>query len=91
MPRTNEVSRYFVSVIGSEGYRLKIHNISRYCEDDYECVAENGINPAAMRSMRVIVQCEYTVPVFCAFVLGSCSRTILKDILYLFSSKVCEF
>ncbi|WAR00119.1 LACH-like protein, partial [Mya arenaria] len=43
-------------VIGAAGDGLKIHNISRYCEDDYECVADNGIEPIATQMMTVTVQ-----------------------------------
>lgn len=42
--------------IGSSGEELKIHNISRYCEDVYECVADNGIEREASREMKVTVQ-----------------------------------
>ncbi|KAJ8304062.1 hypothetical protein KUTeg_017645 [Tegillarca granosa] len=40
-------------VVGSNGEVLLIHNISRYCDDLYECVAFNDIPPAASREMRV--------------------------------------
>jgi neuronal growth regulator 1 len=45
------------SVIGADGEALKIHNISRYCDDVYECVANNDIEPAASQIMKVSVQC----------------------------------
>ena len=48
----------FVLEIGSSGEELKIHNISRYCEDVYECVADNGIGTEAKREMKVTVQCK---------------------------------
>ena len=52
---------YFIysPVIGSDGEELKIHNISRYCEDVYECEAVNDIGPPASREMKVTVECKY--------------------------------
>lgn len=44
------------AVIGDDGEALKIHNISRYCEDVYECVADNDIEPKASQKMKVSVQ-----------------------------------
>ncbi|KAH3730069.1 hypothetical protein DPMN_056047 [Dreissena polymorpha] len=39
-------------VVGADGEGLKIHNISRYCQDEYECVADNGIETMAKAKMR---------------------------------------
>ncbi|XP_060555528.1 opioid-binding protein/cell adhesion molecule homolog [Ruditapes philippinarum] len=44
------------SIIGEEGEALRIHNISRYCEDVYECVANNDIEPTASKRMKVSVE-----------------------------------
>jgi hypothetical protein len=35
-----------------------IQNVSRYCDDIYECVALNGVPPSVSRQMRVTVECE---------------------------------
>ena len=45
-------------VVGENGEVLIIHNISRYCEDLYECVAVNGIPPAASKEIKVTVECK---------------------------------
>ena len=37
-----------------------IQNVSRYCDDIYECVASNGVPPAVSRKMRVTVECKST-------------------------------
>lgn len=58
MPRVSNWSFYcYVSVIGDPGEALKIYNISRYCEDVYECVANNDIEPGASQRMKVTVEC----------------------------------
>ncbi|CAG5120084.1 unnamed protein product, partial [Candidula unifasciata] len=41
--------------IGLEGQVLIIHNISRQCDDIYECYADNGVPPAVSKAIRVIV------------------------------------
>lgn len=43
-------------VVGMDGQVLVIYNISRYCDDIYECVAFNDISPAASREIRVVVE-----------------------------------
>ena len=40
------------------GEVLIIHNVTRYCDDEYECVAFNDVPPIASRKIRVHVQCE---------------------------------
>ncbi|XP_050401914.1 opioid-binding protein/cell adhesion molecule isoform X2 [Patella vulgata] len=42
--------------VGMSGELLRIHNISRFCDDVYECVANNSVPPARSRQMRVTVQ-----------------------------------
>ncbi|XP_041365607.1 limbic system-associated membrane protein-like [Gigantopelta aegis] len=42
--------------IGIEGEVLLIHNVTRYCDDTYECVAFNGVPPADSKRMRVNVE-----------------------------------
>ncbi|XP_029635580.1 opioid-binding protein/cell adhesion molecule homolog [Octopus sinensis] len=42
--------------IGMSGEVLKIRNISRYCDDIYECVAFNGVPPTVSRQIKVSVQ-----------------------------------
>ena len=39
---------------------IVIRNVSRYSDDLYECVASNGVPPAAVRRSRVTVECQYT-------------------------------
>ena len=48
----------FVTVIGYDGMVLQIRNISRYCDDIYQCVATNGVEPSASREMTVTVHCK---------------------------------
>jgi len=40
-----------------------IHNVTRYCDDIYECVASNGVPPTVSRQMRVTVECKSPIPV----------------------------
>lgn len=44
---------------------IVIKNISRYCDDIYSCVADNGVATAVSRQMRVTVEYapEVTLPV----------------------------
>ncbi|CAG5130475.1 unnamed protein product, partial [Candidula unifasciata] len=42
--------------IGMEGEVLVIHNVSRYCDDKYQCVANNEVPPAATKEIRVHVE-----------------------------------
>ena len=35
-----------------------IQNVTRYCDDIYECVAFNGVPPAVSKKMRVTVECK---------------------------------
>lgn len=43
--------------IGQTGEMVIIHNVTRYCDDFYECVATNGVPPTVTRQMRVTVEC----------------------------------
>jgi len=45
--------------INPAGEMLVIHNISRYCDGTYECVAYNDVDPAVTRKIKVFVECEY--------------------------------
>ena len=45
--------------IGRVGEVIIIHNVTRYCDDIYECVASNGVPPTVTRQMRVTVECEF--------------------------------
>ena len=45
--------------VGINGEILIIHNISRYCDGIYECVAFNDVPPAVNRVISVMVECEY--------------------------------
>lgn len=42
--------------IGSPGEILIIHNVSRYCDGVYECLAYNFVDPAVTRQMKVFVE-----------------------------------
>lgn len=42
--------------IGTSGEVLIIHNISRYCDGIYECVAYNDVDPAVARQIKVFVE-----------------------------------
>jgi len=44
--------------IGLTGEMIVIQNVSRYCDDIYECVASNGVPPSVNRQMRVTVECK---------------------------------
>ncbi|KAK3610191.1 hypothetical protein CHS0354_038829 [Potamilus streckersoni] len=50
--------------IGTAGEILMIHNVSRYCDGTYECVAYNEVGPAVTRQMNVLVEYppEITLP-----------------------------
>ena len=43
--------------IGLVGEMVVIQNVSRYCDDVYECVASNGVPPSVSRKIRVTVEC----------------------------------
>jgi neuronal growth regulator 1 len=40
------------------GEVIIIENVTRYCDDYYECVASNGVPPAVSREIRVTVECK---------------------------------
>ncbi|ESP02471.1 hypothetical protein LOTGIDRAFT_138404, partial [Lottia gigantea] len=42
--------------IGLEGGILLIHNVSRFCDDIYDCFVDNGVSPAVSKAIRVEVQ-----------------------------------
>lgn len=42
--------------IGTTGEVLIIHNVSRYCDGIYECVAYNNVDPAVTRQIKVFVE-----------------------------------
>ncbi|XP_060592717.1 limbic system-associated membrane protein-like isoform X1 [Ruditapes philippinarum] len=42
--------------IGTTGEVLIIHNVSRYCDGTYECVAYNNVEPAVTRQIKVFVE-----------------------------------
>lgn len=46
-----------------EGEILVIHNVSRYCDGIYQCVASNDVPPAVEMETAVFVECtsHYTV------------------------------
>ncbi|XP_052283270.1 limbic system-associated membrane protein-like isoform X2 [Dreissena polymorpha] len=50
--------------IGTAGEVLIIHNVSRYCDGSYECVAYNNVDPAVTRKIKVFVEFapEVTLP-----------------------------
>nr|KAG5694113.1 hypothetical protein BaRGS_005868 [Batillaria attramentaria] len=50
--------------IGTEGEVLVIHNVSRMCDDIYECYVDNKVPPAVSKAIRVTVDYapEVTLP-----------------------------
>ena len=44
----------------ARGRRLTIINATRDCHDVYECEANNGVPPAAIRDISVTVECQYS-------------------------------
>lgn len=42
--------------IGTSGEVLIIHNVSRYCDGIYECMAYNSVDPAVTRQIKVFVE-----------------------------------
>ena len=56
------VSKCFVAGIGLTGEMIVIQNVSRYCDDVYECIASNGVPPTVSRQMRVTVECTIMSP-----------------------------
>lgn len=42
------------------GEYLIIHNISRYCDGIYECVAFNDVPPAVNKDIKVEVECKFS-------------------------------
>ncbi|XP_035825143.1 opioid-binding protein/cell adhesion molecule homolog, partial [Aplysia californica] len=41
--------------IGLEGEVLIIHNVTRHCDDIYECFVDNGVPPSVSKAIRVVV------------------------------------
>ncbi|XP_045156642.2 limbic system-associated membrane protein-like isoform X2 [Mercenaria mercenaria] len=58
------VINYILDGIGTTGEVLIIHNVSRYCDGTYECVAYNNVDPAVTRQIKVFVEFapEVTLP-----------------------------
>ncbi|XP_071171432.1 lachesin-like isoform X1 [Mytilus edulis] len=73
--RRSDINRQAKEVVGQNGEVLIIYNISRYCEDLYECVAVNGIQPAASKEIKVVV--EFSPEIF--LVPKRISQTIGKE------------
>jgi len=44
---------------------IVIRNVTRYSDDLYECVASNGVPPAAVRHVRITVECQSMYCVNC--------------------------
>lgn len=49
---------HFFVGIGMEGEILVIHNVSRFCDGVYQCVASNDVPPAVEMETKVIVECK---------------------------------
>ena len=52
------ISPFCVAGIGMEGEILVIHNISRYCDGVYQCLASNDVPPNVEMETTVIVECK---------------------------------
>ncbi|KAL3867109.1 hypothetical protein ACJMK2_044339, partial [Sinanodonta woodiana] len=65
--------------IGNDGEILIIHNITRYCDDVYECVAFNDIEPADSREMKVTVQFKPEVELYTKRMSHSKGRETILD------------
>lgn len=50
---------YVVVGLDVVGEVVIIQNVSRFCDDIYECVANNGILQPVSRQIRVSVQCKF--------------------------------
>ena len=48
-----------------KGETLLITNISRHCDATYECVANNGVPISDKRQLRVEVECEFQLYMYC--------------------------
>ena len=62
------VKFFIFAEIGVEGEVLIIHNATRYCDDVYECVADNKVEQPATHQVKVNVQCECLCVCVCVFV-----------------------
>ena len=49
---------FITTIPGSHGNHIVIDEVSRDCNGIYECVADNGIPPAASRVMNLNVECK---------------------------------
>lgn len=54
----------FFAEVGPPGEVLIIHNVTRYCDDIYTCVANNGVPPNSYRKVAVTVLCKYIFVLF---------------------------
>lgn len=51
---------YFYSVdLQSKGSILELRNVTRYDEGTYQCLAYNGVAPAATKDIHIGVLCKY--------------------------------
>jgi len=60
--------------VGLHGEMLVIHNVSRYCDGVYECMAFNDVPPAVQREMKVEVECQYT---YISIAIQNCCEFII--------------
>ena len=51
---------YRKSMLMGDGEELRFENVSRYEADEYQCVADNGVEQAARCRASVTVQCKFT-------------------------------
>ena len=47
-----------VTEINLTGETLVLENVTRHCDDVYQCIADNGVNTRVHRTMKVTVQCK---------------------------------
>ena len=53
-----KIKCFVVLDVRVNGAFLVIENVSRHCDDIYECEAFNGVPPSVVRQIRVTVECN---------------------------------
>lgn len=68
------------------GEVLILHNISRYCDGQYVCNADNGVEPVADKTFDIKVTCKYKSPYVCFLCLFKYDQ-LFSHCLYLIKSR----